>query len=277
MRRSWAPSRTPHWTTTPWRTRRLADAHRRGSRSGRPRPCSRRCSPGPSADARSTSGSASTSTRRCAGSKRASPPLLHTPHGSVRAERVVLAINAWSTELREYARKIITIGSEMGATAPCPEELDRIGWDHGVGITDAKMLLNLADRDRRPPRRLRQGHGQARVGWSSWHQVRRRALETSRAHRELPNTVSRSRLCADQPHLPRAGSIAARTGCRSTSPSAGARTSSPVSVSRATAWSRGSWAGRYWLRWSSSPTMAGAVRRSCGQRPPRTRQSRCAT
>lgn len=54
----------------------------------------------------------------------------------------MLAINAWSTELREYARKIITIGSEMGATAPCPEELDRIGWDHGVGITDAKMLLN---------------------------------------------------------------------------------------------------------------------------------------
>jgi glycine/D-amino acid oxidase-like deaminating enzyme len=66
---------------------------------------------------------------------------LHTPTGSLRAERVVLAANAWLSALPELRRHMYVVDSQVIATAPAPDRLDRIGWTHGASICDSQLQV----------------------------------------------------------------------------------------------------------------------------------------
>ncbi|MFL1526268.1 NAD(P)/FAD-dependent oxidoreductase [Pseudomonas sp. O230] len=65
-----------------------------------------------------------------------------TPRGSVKAKRVVLATNAWSTAIPQLGQKIVAVGSSIVATKPMPEKLIEMGWSGGEGITNSQMMVN---------------------------------------------------------------------------------------------------------------------------------------
>ena len=69
-------------------------------------------------------------------------PGVRTANGSIRASKVVLALNAWSASLPELRRALVVIASDIVATAPAPEVLERIGWTNGMCISDSRMLVN---------------------------------------------------------------------------------------------------------------------------------------
>jgi putative aminophosphonate oxidoreductase len=69
-------------------------------------------------------------------------PVVHTAGGSVEAGKVVLAMNAWGSRLRELRRRVVVVASDMIATAPAPQRLAEIGFASGVAICDSRMFLN---------------------------------------------------------------------------------------------------------------------------------------
>jgi putative aminophosphonate oxidoreductase len=69
-------------------------------------------------------------------------PVVRTAHGSVSAERVVLAINAWAAELPDFQRSLVVVASDVIATPRIGDRLEEIGWTTGVAITDSRRLVN---------------------------------------------------------------------------------------------------------------------------------------
>jgi putative aminophosphonate oxidoreductase len=67
---------------------------------------------------------------------------VRTGGGSVAADRVVLATNAWAARVRELRRALVVIASDMVATEPFGERLARDGWADGVAISDSRLLVN---------------------------------------------------------------------------------------------------------------------------------------
>jgi glycine/D-amino acid oxidase-like deaminating enzyme len=84
------------------------------------------------------------------GLTRSTPPRVRTPGGTIAADRVVLALNAWAAQLRELRRRLVVIASDMVATAPAPERIGELGWG-GLCLSDSRMLVNYfrATRDGR--------------------------------------------------------------------------------------------------------------------------------
>src|SRR5581483_11778408 len=74
--------------------------------------------------------------------ERSRPPRVVCERGAVTADKVVLALNAWAAGIRELARALVVIGSDIVATAPIPERLREIGWENGTCISDSRMLVN---------------------------------------------------------------------------------------------------------------------------------------
>ena len=70
---------------------------------------------------------------------RVRPPMVRTPKGTLRAERVVLAMNAWGVRFKELRRRIVVVGTDMVATAPAPERLAELGLDDAVAISDSRL------------------------------------------------------------------------------------------------------------------------------------------
>jgi glycine/D-amino acid oxidase-like deaminating enzyme len=75
--------------------------------------------------------------------ERTSLPLVLTERGSVRAERVVIAMNAWAAELRELSRSFVALGADAAATVPVPDRVAKLGWDSAIGVNDSRMLINF--------------------------------------------------------------------------------------------------------------------------------------
>ena len=73
---------------------------------------------------------------------RGSPAVARTALGTVTAERVVLAINAWAAALPELRRAVLPMASDMVATAPIPHRLGEIGWTGGESISDARLMVH---------------------------------------------------------------------------------------------------------------------------------------
>jgi len=69
------------------------------------------------------------------------PVVISTTNGQLTADRVVVAMNAWSVGLPELSRSIAVISSDIVATAPIPERLAQIGWTGGECITDSQMMI----------------------------------------------------------------------------------------------------------------------------------------
>jgi putative aminophosphonate oxidoreductase len=72
-----------------------------------------------------------------------SPPRLRTPAGSVVADRVVIAINAWmARRFHEFERSIAIVSSDMVITEPAPEALAATGLDAGVSVLDSRTFVH---------------------------------------------------------------------------------------------------------------------------------------
>jgi putative aminophosphonate oxidoreductase len=72
---------------------------------------------------------------------RTRPPRVRTPRGTVRAERVVLALNAWGARFRELRQRMVVVGGNMVATATAPERLAEIGLRDGVAMSDSRLFV----------------------------------------------------------------------------------------------------------------------------------------
>lgn len=70
------------------------------------------------------------------------PRRVRTPRGTVTAERVVLALNAWGVGLPEIRKAVAVIASDVVATAPAPTRLADIGYADGLAISDSRLLVN---------------------------------------------------------------------------------------------------------------------------------------
>ena len=73
---------------------------------------------------------------------RGRPPRVITRRGSVSAEKVILAMNAWSTVFPELRRTIVVVASDIVATRPMPERLAASGYSDGMCISDSRTLVN---------------------------------------------------------------------------------------------------------------------------------------
>jgi glycine/D-amino acid oxidase-like deaminating enzyme len=70
-----------------------------------------------------------------------------TPFGSVRAsEAVVLALGGWSASLGPLRRAVVAVSSDVVATEPIAERLDRSGWTGGEALTTSRMTLRYTRR-----------------------------------------------------------------------------------------------------------------------------------
>lgn len=67
---------------------------------------------------------------------------VRTAAGSVLADRVVLAMNAWGVRFPEIRRRVLVVGSDVVATEPVLERLAEIGWTDGLAISDDRMLVH---------------------------------------------------------------------------------------------------------------------------------------
>ena len=73
---------------------------------------------------------------------RTRPPRVRCDSGSVRSERIVLALNAWAAALPELGRALVVIPSDVIATPPIPTRLHELGWPAGTCIDDSRMMVN---------------------------------------------------------------------------------------------------------------------------------------
>ena len=69
------------------------------------------------------------------------PLRVDTAQGSVAAEKLVVAMNAWAAALPELRRSLVVVSSDIVATPPIPDRLEAIGWTGGEGITDSHTMV----------------------------------------------------------------------------------------------------------------------------------------
>jgi putative aminophosphonate oxidoreductase len=67
---------------------------------------------------------------------------VRTPSGSIEAEAVVLALNAWALQIPELRRAIVAVSSDMIATAPMPEKLAESGWAGGECVSNSRLMVH---------------------------------------------------------------------------------------------------------------------------------------
>ena len=73
---------------------------------------------------------------------RRSPISIRTEQGSLVADKLVIATNAWSASVRELSRSIAVISSDIVVTAPIPQRLEQIGWHRDLSITDSQTMVD---------------------------------------------------------------------------------------------------------------------------------------
>lgn len=69
------------------------------------------------------------------------PPVVRTQSAEIRAEKVVIATNAWAAGLRELRRALVVVSSDIVATPPIADRLTQIGWSGGESITDSQLMI----------------------------------------------------------------------------------------------------------------------------------------
>ena len=67
---------------------------------------------------------------------------VETPHGVIRASRVVLAVNSAAANWRPLARRLTNFSSYVVLTEPVPQLLAEIGWTQGEAVIDGRMFLH---------------------------------------------------------------------------------------------------------------------------------------
>ncbi len=76
-------------------------------------------------------------------SRQSGKVVLATPGGRVRADKVVMATNAWSHFFPQLRRKQIPVWTHIVLTEPLTaKQFDAIGWQNRQGIEDARNLVH---------------------------------------------------------------------------------------------------------------------------------------
>ncbi|HYN69974.1 MAG TPA: FAD-dependent oxidoreductase [Candidatus Eisenbacteria bacterium] len=70
------------------------------------------------------------------------PVVLRTAGGEVRADKVVLGLNAWAAGWRWFRREVLPWSSYIVLTEPIPDRLSELGWTGGESISDARFTLH---------------------------------------------------------------------------------------------------------------------------------------
>lgn len=73
---------------------------------------------------------------------RATPPEVRTSGGRIRADTVVLALNAWAHQLPEFRRSILPLAADVVITEALPERLAALGLADGRAVSDSRLLVN---------------------------------------------------------------------------------------------------------------------------------------
>ncbi|MBK4998841.1 FAD-dependent oxidoreductase [Pseudomonas sp. S31] len=77
------------------------------------------------------------------GLEHGAPVTLRTAQGSIRADRVVLGLNAWMARaFPQFQRSVAIVSSDMVITEPCPELLGETGLDTGVSVLDSRIFVH---------------------------------------------------------------------------------------------------------------------------------------
>ncbi|TDJ77441.1 FAD-dependent oxidoreductase [Pseudomonas putida] len=71
------------------------------------------------------------------------PATVRTLHGSIRADRVVLVLNAWMARaFPQFQRSVAIVSSDMVITEPCSELLQEIGLNTGISVLDSRIFVH---------------------------------------------------------------------------------------------------------------------------------------
>ncbi|MCC7032750.1 MAG: FAD-dependent oxidoreductase [Acidobacteria bacterium] len=70
------------------------------------------------------------------------PIVVRAQRATLVADTLVIATNAWAAGIRELARSIAVISSDMIATPPIPERLAALGWHPDLCITDSQTMVD---------------------------------------------------------------------------------------------------------------------------------------
>jgi glycine/D-amino acid oxidase-like deaminating enzyme len=69
-------------------------------------------------------------------------PRVVTEHGSVAADQVVLAVNAWAAGWPGFRSRVLAWGSYIVLTQPIPDRLEEIGWTGGELLSDDRFTIS---------------------------------------------------------------------------------------------------------------------------------------
>ena len=69
-------------------------------------------------------------------------PRVRTARGSVEADKLVLALNAWLPQLfNEFKRTIVVVSSDMVVSEPRPDLLEQTGLTQGLAVLDSRTFV----------------------------------------------------------------------------------------------------------------------------------------
>jgi glycine/D-amino acid oxidase-like deaminating enzyme len=91
------------------------------------------------------------------------PNVLDTPGGRVRAEQVVLAVNAWGAGWAPVAGRLTNFSSYVVLTEPVPDLTARLGWHGREAVTDGRTLVHYFRA--LPDGRVLMGQGGGPIGY----------------------------------------------------------------------------------------------------------------
>jgi glycine/D-amino acid oxidase-like deaminating enzyme len=71
----------------------------------------------------------------------AGPVTVSTPRGTIKAGKVVLAMNAWAAARKQVKPYLFVTSSDIIATAPAPDVLTAEGLRDGMALSDSRRLI----------------------------------------------------------------------------------------------------------------------------------------
>ncbi len=79
--------------------------------------------------------------------KEGSPALIETDHGRVRAEVVVLALEAYLSQLASYRRRVLPVYSLITLTEPLSErQLASVNWSERMCVASMRLTVDYLAR-----------------------------------------------------------------------------------------------------------------------------------
>ncbi|MDY0873786.1 NAD(P)/FAD-dependent oxidoreductase [Dongia rigui] len=88
---------------------------------------------------------------------------VRSAQGSIQAEKIVLAANAWLAAIPELRRRMYVVASQVIATAAIPDRLNELGWRDGLSICDSQQQVLYYQRT--PQGRVIFGRGSGEIAF----------------------------------------------------------------------------------------------------------------